>query len=170
MNHRIGILTLTTPSEREILITRHFDAPRARVFDVMTRPELLEQWLLGPPGWSMVVCENEPETGGTFRHVWRNCDGTELTMRGSYREVVPPELIVRTESLDFDNELQAGELLATVVLSERAGGTRVTLTVLYPTRNDRDAAIASCIELGVAASYDRLAVLLVNARIPTVCH
>jgi uncharacterized protein YndB with AHSA1/START domain len=64
----------------------------------MAKPELLERWLLGPPGWSMVVCENELKVGSTFRHVWRKADGTEMTMHGIYRQIDPPERIVRTGS------------------------------------------------------------------------
>lgn len=160
MSHRLGILTLTTPSAREILITRHFDAPREFVFAAMTTPRWLEQWLLGPPGWTMVVCENEPHAGGDFRYVWRNRQGGCWEMRGTYRDVVPPELIVRTETIDAPEQHPVGELLATLVLSEHAGGTKVALTLRYPTMAQRDAAIDSCIELGVAASYDRLDALL----------
>src|SRR2546427_6606549 len=93
--------TVTTPSDREILITRVFDAPRSLVFDAMTRPELLKRWLSGPPGWSMTDCASDLKVGGAFRNVWRGPDGTEMAMRGIYRDIVPPERIVRTESFEF---------------------------------------------------------------------
>jgi uncharacterized protein YndB with AHSA1/START domain len=147
---------VTTPTDREIVMTRVFDAPRHLVFDAMRRPELLERWLLGPPGWSMVVCENDFTVGGAFRHVWRRGDGTEMAMYGIYREIVAPERIVRTESM----EGFPGEQLASVVLAERAGKTTLTLTVHYPSKEARDATLASGMERGVAASYDRLAELL----------
>lgn len=121
-----GTLKLTTPTDREIVITRVFDAPRNQVFDAMNEPELLKRWLLGPPGWSMVVCEIDLKVGGAFRHVWRRSDGTEMGMGGVYREIVPPERIVRTEKFDGF----PGESLATVVLAEQGGGTTLTLTVL----------------------------------------
>jgi uncharacterized protein YndB with AHSA1/START domain len=149
-------LTVTTPSDREIMITRLFDAPRRLVFDAMISPELLGRWLLGPPGWSMVVCEMDLKVGGAFRHVWRNTDGTEMGMSGVYREIVPPERIVRTEAFDG----YPGESLATVVLSEQGDRTMLTLTVLYPSKEARDGTLASGMEGGVAASYDRLEVLL----------
>src|SRR6266481_9964428 len=155
-----GTLQVTTPNDREIVLTRVFDAPRSLVLDAMDEPELLKRWLLGPPGWSMVECENDLKVGGAFRHVWRRTDGTEMAMRGVYREVVPPERIVRTESLEFGCDPQAGEQVCTLVLTEQGGKTMLTLTVLYPSKEARDATIASGMERGVAASYDRLADLL----------
>ena len=151
-------LKVATPTDREIVLTRVFDAPRGLVFDGLTKPELLRRWMLGPPGWSMVVCEIDLKVGGAFRHVWRRLDGTEMGMRGVYREIVPPERIVRTESMDdFPSES-----LATVVLTEQEGRTTLTLTVLYPSKEARDATLASGMERGVAASYDRLAELLAS--------
>jgi uncharacterized protein YndB with AHSA1/START domain len=158
-----GTLKVTTPTDREIVMTRVFDAPRALVFDAMTRPELLRRWLFGPPGWSMVVCENDPKAGGVFRHVWRGPDGKEMAMRGVYREVVPPERIVRTESFDFGCDAQSGEQLGTLVLTEQGGKTTLTVTVLYPSKEARDATLASGMERGVTAGYDRLAELLASS-------
>ena len=155
-----GTLKVTTPTDREIVLTRVFDAPRSLVFDAMSKPEWLKRWLFGPPGWSMVVCEDDPRVGGAFRWVWRGPDGTEMAMRGVYREVVPPERIVRTESFEFGCDAQAGEQLGTLILTERGGKTTLTLTVLYPSKEARDATIASGMEHGVAAGYDRLAELL----------
>jgi uncharacterized protein YndB with AHSA1/START domain len=155
-----GNLNVTTPTDREIVMTRVFDAPRNLVFDAMTKPELLQRWLFGPPGWSMVACESDLRVGGAFRHVWRGPDGTEMAMRGVYREIVPPERIVRSESFEFGCDSQAGEQLGTLALTEHRGKTTLTLTVLYPSKEARDATIASGMEHGVAASYDRLADLL----------
>jgi uncharacterized protein YndB with AHSA1/START domain len=94
--------------------------------------------------------------------VWRGPDGTEMAMRGVYREIVPPERIVRTESFEFGCEAQAGETVGTLVLSEQGGRTTLTLTLLYPSKEARDATIASGMEHGVAAGYDRLDVLLAS--------
>ena len=89
-------VNLALPSDQEIVITRIFDAPRHLVFEAMSRPEFQKRWLLGPPGWSMVVCENDLRVGGTFRHAWHGPDGEVMAMDGVYREVVPPQRIVRT--------------------------------------------------------------------------
>jgi uncharacterized protein YndB with AHSA1/START domain len=156
-----GTLQITTPSEREIKMTRAFDAPRRLVFDAFTKPELLERWLLGPDGWSMVVCHVDLRVGGTYRYVWRrDRDGTEMGMGGVYREVVAPERIVATER--FDESWYPGEAVGTVVLLEDAGRTTVTQTLLYESREARDSVLQSRMEEGVAASYDRLARILAS--------
>ncbi len=128
----------------------------------MTRPELLEEWLLGPPGWSMVVCESDLRVGGSFRHVWRRPDATEMEMYGVYRDVVAPERIVRTETFSIGPDSQLGEQVGTLELTERNDSTTLTLTVEFPLREARDAALAAGMEQGVAASYDRLAEFLAS--------
>ena len=114
-------LTLTTPSDREILITRDFNAPRALVFDCMSKPELVRRWLLGPPGWTMPVCDIDLRVGGRYRYVWRNeADGTEMGMGGVYMEIVPPEKVVQTEL--FDQDWTGGETIGTCILTETNNG------------------------------------------------
>jgi uncharacterized protein YndB with AHSA1/START domain len=95
-------LKVPTPTDREIALTRVFDAPRALVFQVLTTPALIQRWLLGPEGWTMPVCEVELRVGGGFRYVWRNAAGREMGMRGGYREIAPPERLVHTELFDQD--------------------------------------------------------------------
>lgn len=154
-------LKVTTPTDREIVMTRGFDAPRRLVWEAMTKPELIRRWLFEPPGWSMTVCEEDTRVGGAFHWAWAGPDGkTALVMRGVYREVVPPERIVRTEVFEFGGEAQAGEQLVTFVLTERSGKTTLTLTVLYPSKGARDAMLASGMEHGVATGYDKLAEML----------
>ena len=147
-----GTLEVTTPTEREIVLTRLFDAPRNLVFDAMTKPELLRRWF-GPRGWSLVVCEVDLKVGGAWRFVLRGPDGTEMGMRGVYREIVPPERSVHTESFDDF----PGESLVTTTLVEQGGKTRLTGTVLYPSQEIRDMVIKSGMEHGAAETYDKLA-------------
>jgi uncharacterized protein YndB with AHSA1/START domain len=157
----MGTLKLTTPSDRELAMTRVFDAPRQLVFDAHTKPDLVRQWLLGPPGWSMPVCEMDVRVGGTYRWVWRHdTNGTEMGMGGVYREIVAPERLVTTER--FDEAWYPGEALNTLVLIEQGGRTTLTQTMRYESRDARDAVIKSNMEQGVAASYDRLADLLAS--------
>jgi uncharacterized protein YndB with AHSA1/START domain len=154
-----GTLKITTPSDRELVMTRVFDAPRTLVYDAHTKPELVKRWLLGPPGWSMPVCEIDLRVGGTYRYVWRrDTDGTEMGMGGVYREIRAPERIVSTER--FDEAWYPGEAVGTLVLSEQSGRTTLTQTMLYQSREARDAVIRSNMEHGVKASYDRLAGML----------
>ncbi len=157
-----GTLKVTTPTDREIAMTRVFDAPRSLVFDALTKPELLKRWFFGPPGWSLVVCEIDLRVGGAYRFVWRRADGTEMGMGGVYREIVPPERFVGTES--FDDPWYPGEALGTTVLVEQDGKTTLTLTVRYESREARDAVLKTPMEQGVAAGYDRLAELLASLR------
>ena len=152
-------LQIKANGDREIVMIRVFDAPRKLVFDAFTKPELLKQWLLGPPGWSMPVCEIDLKIGGRYRYVWRrDTDGTEMGCGGVYREIVPPERLVHTEQ--FDNPWYPGESLITTVLDEQRGKTTLTATMLYESRDARDGILKSGMESGVAASYDRLAELL----------
>jgi len=158
---RAATLQLTAPGEREIVMTRVFDAPRQLVFDAHTKPELVKRWLLGPPGWSMPVCEIDLRVGGKYRYVWRHDrEGTEMGMGGVYREIVTPERIVNTER--FDEAWYPGEAVDTLVLVERGGRTTLTLTLRYESREARDAVLKSGMESGVTASYDRLADLLAS--------
>jgi uncharacterized protein YndB with AHSA1/START domain len=156
-----GNLKVTTPSDREIAMTRVFDAPRHLVFGALTTPELVKQWLLGPPGWTMPVCEMDLRVGGAYRFLWRGADGAEMGTRGVFREIAPPERFVATEK--FDKPWYPGESLVTYLLVEQGGKTTLTLTVLYPSREARDGVIKSGMERGVAMSYDRLAALLASS-------
>jgi uncharacterized protein YndB with AHSA1/START domain len=102
------------------------------------------------------VCEVDQRVGGRFRHEWKNVDGTEMAMAGVYREVVEPARVTRTETFEMGCGPQAGEQVSTLALTERGGKTTVTITIRYPSKEARDATIASGMERGVAAGYDRL--------------
>ena len=154
-----GTLQVTTSGEREIVMTRVFDAPRNLVFDAFSKPELLKQWF-GPHGWRMATCEVDFRVGGGFRFVLRGPDGQEMGMRGVYREIVPPKRSVHVESFDDF----PGESLVTAEMVEEGGKTTLTATVLYPSREVRDAVIKSGMEHGAAESYDKLAELLSSSR------
>jgi uncharacterized protein YndB with AHSA1/START domain len=151
--NKIGATTFTTPSDREVVMTREVDAPRELVFDAWTNPEHVRQWMLGPSGWTMPVCEIDLRPGGAWHFVWRRADGTEMEMRGEYREVTPPERLVSTESWGGDWP----ETINTVTLSEEDGKTTITQAVLYPSQEARDAALETGMKDGVSQSFDRLA-------------
>lgn len=155
-----GTLQITTPSEREIVMSQVFNAPRNLVFDAWTKPELLERWLGVRGGWSMVVCEVDLRVGGAYRFVWRGPDGAEMGMGGVYREIVPPERLVATEL--FDDPWYSGEALDTTVLVEEGGKTTATTAVLYESEEIRDAVLESGMARGVAESYDTLAEYLAS--------
>jgi uncharacterized protein YndB with AHSA1/START domain len=149
---RAGETTFTTPSDLEIVMTRVVDAPRSLVFEAHTNPEHLPNWLTGPAGWSMPVCEIDLRPGGAWRFVWRQSDGSEMEMQGEYREVSPPDRVVSTESWGGNWP----ETLNTVALTEEDGKTRITQTILYPSKEARDAALGTGMKDGVTLSYNRL--------------
>jgi uncharacterized protein YndB with AHSA1/START domain len=156
-----GPMKITTPTELEIVITRAFEAPRRLVWQAMTQPELIRRWLFLPPSWTMIRCEEDVRVGGAYRWEWAGPDGKiAMAMGGVYREVVPHERLVRTEKFEFGCQPQAGEQLGTLEFVEQGGGTLVKITVVYPSKDARDAALASGMEQGMAAGYDKLEALL----------
>jgi uncharacterized protein YndB with AHSA1/START domain len=155
-----GTLQITTPSDREIAMTRVFDAPRRLVWDAHTKPELLKRWLGVHNGWILAVCDIDLTVGGRYRYVWRSPKGIEMGMGGVYREIVAPERMVATEK--FDDAWYPGEALDTTVLVERAGKTTLTLTVLYDSKEARDGVLKSPMKEGVEVGYDTLAELLAS--------
>ena len=153
-----GSLQVTTPSEREIAMSRVFDAPRHLVFEAYTKPELLKRWLGVRGGWSLAVCEVDLRVGGAYRYVWRGPDREEMGMGGVFREMVPGERIVATEK--FDHSWYPGGAVSTVTLVEQGGKTTLTLSVCYESREARDAVLKSPMKEGVEEGFDKLAELL----------
>jgi uncharacterized protein YndB with AHSA1/START domain len=153
-----GKLQVSTPSDREIAMTRTFDAPRSMVFDAFTKPELVKRWLGAFGGWKFEVCEIDLRVGGKYRYVWRGADGTKLAMGGVYREIKRPERIVASEK--FDDPWYEGDAEDTTLFTEKDGKTTVTTIVRYASRAIRDAVLKSPMEGGVAKSYDKLAEVL----------
>jgi uncharacterized protein (TIGR03086 family) len=153
-----GALTIATPTDREIVMTRAFDAPRHLVFEALTRPELVRRWLGVFGEWSMETCEIDLRVGGAYRYVWRGLGGKRMGMGGVYRAVEPTARLVATEQ--FDESWYPGEALVTTVLTQQGARTTITTTELYQSREARDTALASGMERGVAAGYDALEALL----------
>jgi len=137
---------------RETVVTRDFDAARGQVFDALTNPDVLGHWY-GPRGWSLAVCEVDLKVGGAFRFVVRRANGTEIGMRGVYREVAPPERFVHTQT--FELEDFPGELLVTTDLVEDRGRTTMTSMILYPSQELRDGDVGPT-EHGATESYAKL--------------
>lgn len=155
-----GKLELSMPSDREVQFTRLFNAPRALVWDCHTKPELVRRWMLGPPGWTMPVCEIDLRVGGRYRYVWRNEDGRDMPMGGVFRELAAPERMVSAEL--FDEDWTGGETVNTTVFSEIGSRTLMTLTVLYASQAARDGALKSGMMDGMEMGYAALDDLLAN--------
>jgi uncharacterized protein YndB with AHSA1/START domain len=144
---------VSTPSDREIRVARAFEAPAKLVWDCHTKPELIRRWMLGPPGWSMPVCEVDLTVGGAYRYRWRNDeDGTEFGSSGVHKEIVPFERIVTSERMEgFD-----GEAINTLVFEEAGGRTTAIVTMLFASKEARDGALQSGMSDGMAMGYDRM--------------
>ena len=146
-------LTLTLPSEREIVMTRVFDAPRELVFEAHSNCEHMSRWW-GPRGFTLSLCEMDFRPGGAYRFVQRAPDGAGYAFRGEYREIVPPERIVWT----FEFEGMPGHVsVETATFTEQDGKTLLTATAIYDSVEDRDAMLQSGMEAGLRETWDRLA-------------
>jgi uncharacterized protein YndB with AHSA1/START domain len=145
--------TITTPSDREVRMTRLFDAPRHVVFEAMTRPEHVKQWWgCINEGYSMPVCEIDLRPGGRWRFVNRSPE-RDFGFHGEYQEIVPPSRLVFTEIFeDFPDSVS----VVTSDFAEENGQTRLTVTVRYPSKEVRDMVLASGMSTGAGISYDRL--------------
>ena len=148
--------TVTTPTDREIQIERVFDAPRDRVFAVFTDPQLIPEWW-GPRGTPAVVDRMDVRTGGDWRFVVRNADGSETGFRGTYREVTAPERIVQT----FEWDGMPGYVsVETATFEDLGDRTKVTTVSIFHTAEERDGMLNSGMESGMNETYERLDALL----------
>lgn len=152
---KTGVTTYATPSDREVVITRVVDAPRRLVYDMWTNPKHVSQWM-HPEGWSMPVCEMDARPGGKWRYVYRRATGTEMTLHGTVREASPPERFVSTENWGPEWP----ETVNTLVLTETGGQTVITLTINYPSREARDAALQTGMKEGLEEGFAQLDRLL----------
>ena len=145
-------VNITTPSPREVVMTRLFNAPKQLVFDALTKPELLRRWY-GPKGWNLVICEVDLRVGGKWRFVSERESGKNIGQYGVYTEIDEPNLNANTE---FWEDWDAGETLATVVLTETNGKTLYEVTTVFPSQEVRDTILKSGMEHGAEETYDRL--------------
>lgn len=160
MERQAEATTFTMPADNEIVARHTFNAPRQRVWDAWTSCDHLPKWLLGPPGWSMSICEIDLRPGGTQRLVWRGEDGAEMEIRGIFREVNPPERLILRESWGGDWP----ETTNTLTLTEEDGRTTMTMNIRYPSQEARDAALQTGMKDGMAQSFDRAAEYLAMQR------
>ncbi|XYH93993.1 SRPBCC family protein [Sorangium sp. So ce1128] len=152
---------VTTPSEKEICMTRLFNAPRQLVFDVMTKPEHVKRWWgCLNEGYSVPVCEIDLRPGGKWRFVNRHPQG-EAAFHGEYKEITPPSRLVFTEIFeDYPDTVS----VVTTVLTEEGGKTRMTATVRYPSLEVRDIVMGTGMAEGAGLSYDRLEELVAQLQ------
>jgi uncharacterized protein YndB with AHSA1/START domain len=158
-----GAFVLTTPSDREIVFTRVFDAARQRVFDAWTKPEHLMRWF-GCHHSSLIRCDVDLRVGGTYRFVARMDDGSEHTVSGIYRDIAPPERLVFTQWFDDDPGTEA---LVALQLDERNGRTTLMMTAIYRDAKDRNAMLDFGVARGTTEMFERLDSHLADALAKT---
>jgi len=145
-------LIVTTPTPTDLSVERVFEAPAQLVWDAHTKPELVRQWLLGPDGWDMPVCEIDLRVGGAYRYEWSHPEQPSFGTGGVFTEVEPTSRLVSTERMDgFESET-----LNTMTLSEADGRTTLTLLMRFESQEARDAAAATGMADGIGQSFDRL--------------
>ncbi len=149
---QVGATTFTKPDETSLIATRAIEADRQLVWAAHTQCEHVKEWLLGPEGWTMPTCEIDLRPAGRWRYVYEGPDGARFSMSGEYREIEAPERVVNTETMD-DAPV---ETVNTLTLIEEGGKTTLRTVVVYPSKELREAIIATGMMDGWAESYDRL--------------
>jgi uncharacterized protein YndB with AHSA1/START domain len=156
---------VSVPSDREVQVVRSFRAPRALVFRSYSEPALIRRWMLGPPGWTMPVCEMDMRVGGAFKWRWRSEDGAqEFGFFGVFREVDAGVRTVHTETFDpgsVGGTMGGGEAVITTTFVEQDGITTVTTMMDFGSRQARETAMATGMTDGMEQSHQRLDALLV---------
>jgi len=147
-------LTLTTEGETHVIVTRRFAAPPQAVYRAHTEPELIQKWLLGPDGWTMPVCVSEPRPGGRIRYEWTNGKGGAFHLTGEYLELEPGRRTVHVERMHLpdatpDNRVETR-------FDADGAGTLMTIRMTLPDEQTRAAMLATGMERGMEASYQRL--------------
>jgi len=150
-------VTVVAQGDRELVISREFNATRDLVFQAHTECKYLKRWMFGPDGWSLEVCNIDLKVGGSYRYVWKKGD-IEMGAGGEYQEISEPDRLVCTEQ--FDDPWYPGIGLATIELTETDGVTTLTNTIKYESKEARDTVLESPMEEGLALGYDRLEALL----------
>jgi uncharacterized protein YndB with AHSA1/START domain len=160
---------VSLPSDREVKVTRSFKAPRALVYKAHTDPALVRKWLLGPPGWTIPVCEMDVRVGGSYRWRWRSDkDGKEFGFAGTFREVQAPARLVHTEMYDpgtVDYGYPGEPALVTVTFDETDGMTTLTSLIDFGSKQARDAAMKTGMTDGMEMSYQLLDRLLADPAV-----
>lgn len=151
-------LSVTTPSDREIVLTRTFNAPRKLVWEAVTNPEHVRKWY-GCSIMTIAECSIDLRVGGSYRYTMRAPDGVEHTMTGVYREIVAAERVVHTERYET-TDLVTPDALVTMTLTEQGGKTRLQTVVLHANKESRDGHLGAGMENGARETFDRLEALL----------
>lgn len=147
-------LTLETEGEKHVIVKRRFEAPPEAVYRAHTDPEIVQQWMLGPEGWTMPVCINEAKPGGKIRYEWSDGQGGGFFLTGEIIELDPPHRIVHVERMHLPDPTPDNHIVTT--FTPDGSGTLMTMRMSLPDAETRKAMLASGMEHGMEASYARL--------------
>ncbi len=154
-------LQVSTPTDTTIVLIRTFNAPRRLVWEAMFTPDKMRRWMLPPPGWTMTICDCQARAGGALRLAWKSEEADPvMTLQGVFTEVVPHERIVHTETMLLGTGQTIGKLVETHEFAEKGGVTTMRITQVYESKEDRDGAVASGMDQGMEAGYQRLDAVL----------
>ena len=147
-------LVLTTEGDRFVVVTRRFAASPARVYRAHTEPAIIQQWQLGPDGWSMPVCQFEARVGGAIRFEWSDGKGNGFALTGEIQELDPPHRIVHVERMHLPDPTPDNHIVTTFAAD--GDGTLMTMRMSLPDEATRAAMLATGMEHGMEDSYARL--------------
>jgi len=147
-------LTLKTEGNTHIMITRHFAAPPEAVYRAHIDPKIIQQWMLGPEGWTMPVCINEAKPGGKLRYEWKNSKGEGFYLTGEFVELKPYSKIVHVERMHLPDPTPDNHVETT--FETDGNGTLMTMRMTLPDAKTRSAMLATGMERGMEDSYVRL--------------
>ncbi len=154
-------LQISTPTDTTLVLNRSFNAPRSLVWDAMFTPEKMRRWMLPPPGWTIGGCECDAREGGALSLTWKSDAGDAImTLRGEFTEVVPHERAIHTEVMALGTGQTIGSLLEKHEFIDKGGLTLMSITQTYNSKEDRDGALASGMDEGMEACYQKLEALL----------
>ena len=154
-------LHISTPTDSTIVLTRAFNAPRRLVWEATFTPDRMRRWMLPPPGWTMTLCECDARVGGALRVAWKSDEADPaMTLHGVFTEVVEQERVVHTETMVLGSGETIGKLVETHEFAEKDHVTTMRITQAYDSKEARDGAIASGMDQGMEACYERLEAMI----------
>jgi uncharacterized protein YndB with AHSA1/START domain len=154
-------LQISTPTDTTIVLTRTFNAPRRLVWEAMFTPDRMRRWMLPPPGWTLTTCECDARLGGKLSVAWKSDEANPaMTLRGEFTEVAVHEHAVHTETMALGSGQTVGSLVERHQFADAGAATAMSITQTYQSKDDRDGALASSMDEGMEACYQKLDALL----------
>ena len=151
-------MTLTTEGDTHVIVTRHFAASAEAVYRAHIDPEIVQQWMLGPEGWTMPVCVSDARPGGQIRYEWSNGKGHGFYLTGEYIELEPYHRIVHVERMFLPDRTPDNHI--ETIFEANGTGTLMTMRMTLPDAKTREMMLATGMESGMETCYVRLEGLL----------